>query len=184
MGEWEVCGKRLRVEDESRSFEDEKQKLDDIFKNRYYIGNSIRTMNSGCYGSCTCCNWHYWFFGISPVAFKKNCDRVDLVIKLNLVKLRMIECFGEAIPQLLIAIVFCARHYEWVKVHDQLFGFAVPGMTIVTIIFSFGSIAYGIYSEGIPLFCGSKQSEGGNGDENVTQNDVVTTQPQINDSPV
>ena len=130
LGEGEVCGKRFRVEDETSGVKDD---------------------NSYC---STFCNIFY----TSPIIFKRDCDGVDLVMKLNLVQLKMLESFGEAIPQLIIAAVFCANHWQWVKANDQLFGIPLPGISIATIIFSSGSIAFGMFSEG-KLLCGRNNSE-------------------------
>ena len=62
------------------------------------------------------------------------------------------EFIGEAIPQLIIAIVFIANNYKFMQEHETLFGFKEFEVTLISMIFSIGSIAMGLYSSNGIIF--------------------------------
>ena len=67
------------------------------------------------------------------------------------------EFIGEAIPQLILAIVFMSNNYEFMQESETLFGFKEFEVTLVSIIFSLGSIVMGLYSA-ITAFIGIQNS--------------------------
>ena len=56
------------------------------------------------------------------------------------------ECLYEALPQLILGIVFVANNYPFLKVHDapHSLGIHVP-MSLISALFSFGTVIIGIY---------------------------------------
>ena len=63
----------------------------------------------------------------------------------NAPNLKLAECLGEAIPQLILAIVYAANNYPYLLEHDDYFGIGIP-VTIISCIFSAGSIVWGLKS--------------------------------------
>lgn len=61
---------------------------------------------------------------------------------------KMFEVIGEALPQILLALVFAANNYSFLSENDLILGIPVP-TTLVSIIFSFGSLVMGFYNGGL-----------------------------------
>ena len=53
------------------------------------------------------------------------------------------ECFGEAIPQLILVIVYSVNNYPYLKEHDDYLVIGVP-VSIISCVFSLGSIIIGV----------------------------------------
>ena len=68
-----------------------------------------------------------------------------------LVFLKLFEILGEALPQLILNIVFISNNYPYLIENDIYFGISVP-MSIVSAVFSFGSIFIGMKA-GCSRFC-------------------------------
>ena len=58
---------------------------------------------------------------------------------------KLFECVGEAVPQLILAVVYAANNYSYLLEHDDYLGIGIP-VTIISCIFSAGSIAMGLIS--------------------------------------
>ena len=65
--------------------------------------------------------------------------------------MKVFEQLGEAIPQVIIAIVFYSLNKEFVDNYDHVFGFSIP-TTLISIIFSAVSLVLGIKSSCSSLF--------------------------------
>ena len=77
--------------------------------------------------------------------YEEEIDEGKFLVYLELMK--MIEQFGEAIPQLIIASIFFARHQDWIYENDMELFSIIPlpvPMTLISIISSTGSIIVGI----------------------------------------
>ena len=61
------------------------------------------------------------------------------------------EFIGEAVPQLILAMVFMANNSEYMKEKGNIIGVKEFYQTLISIIFSIGSIAIGLYSAIMPL---------------------------------
>ena len=61
------------------------------------------------------------------------------------------EFIGEAIPQLILSIVFMSNNYEFMIDTETLIGAKEFEVTLISMIFSIGSISMGLLS-GIPVF--------------------------------
>ena len=61
------------------------------------------------------------------------------------------EFIGEAVPQLILSIVFMANNYEFMIDTETFIGAKEFEVTLTSMIFSIGSIVMGLYS-GIPVF--------------------------------
>ena len=68
----------------------------------------------------------------------------------NLPMVKVFEYLGEACPQLVLAVVFAIHNYPFLVDHDTYFGIQIP-VTIVSIVFSLGSLIIGLVS-GLPGF--------------------------------
>ena len=60
-----------------------------------------------------------------------------------LIFIKLFEIFGEALPQLILNTVFISNNYPYLIENDIYFGIPVP-MSIISVVFSFGSILIGI----------------------------------------
>ena len=58
---------------------------------------------------------------------------------------KMFECVGEAVPQLILAVVYAANNYPYLLAHEDYLGIGIP-VTIISCIFSAGSIVMGMIS--------------------------------------
>ena len=63
----------------------------------------------------------------------------------NLPFFLLFENIGEALPQLTLSLIFLAKSYPILLISDTLFGIPIP-ISLVTSIFSFGSLCMGFYS--------------------------------------
>ena len=61
------------------------------------------------------------------------------------------EFIGEAVPQLILAIVFVANNPDYMKDAETFIGAKEFETTLISIIFSVGSICMGLYSAILPL---------------------------------
>ena len=59
--------------------------------------------------------------------------------------LKLFECVGEAVPQLILAVVYAANNYPYLLAHEDYLGIGIP-VTIISCIFSAGSIVMGLIS--------------------------------------
>ena len=59
--------------------------------------------------------------------------------------LKLFECFGEAIPQLILGVVYVSNNYPYLKEHDDYFGIGVP-VSVISCVFSFGSVVIGVFT--------------------------------------
>ena len=59
--------------------------------------------------------------------------------------LKLLECFGEAIPQLILGVVYVSNNYPYLKEHDDYFGIGVP-VSVISCVFSFGSVVIGVFT--------------------------------------
>ena len=59
--------------------------------------------------------------------------------------LKLFEVIGEALPQIVLAIIFAANNYAFLSKNDLVFGIPIP-TTLVSILFSFGSLMMGLYN--------------------------------------
>ena len=57
----------------------------------------------------------------------------------------LIQYLGEALPQLILSLIFLSRNYPFLLVFDTIFGIPIP-ICLVSAIFSFGSLCMGFYS--------------------------------------
>ena len=60
--------------------------------------------------------------------------------------LMIFELFGEALPQVILSITYVANNYDYVHMTDKLFGNQTIPTSVVSIVFSIGSIVRGIVS--------------------------------------
>ena len=65
--------------------------------------------------------------------------------KNNLPNFLLFEHLGEALPQLTLSLIFLINNYPFLLVFDTLFGIPIP-ISLVSSIFSFGSLCMGFYS--------------------------------------
>ena len=63
----------------------------------------------------------------------------------NLPWLKLLECFGEAIPQLILGVVYISNNYPYLKEHDDYFGIGVP-VSVISCVFSFVSVVIGVFT--------------------------------------
>ena len=61
------------------------------------------------------------------------------------------EFIGEAVPQLILSIVFTANNHEFMIDTETFIGAKEFEVTLTSMVFSIGSIIMGLYS-GIPFF--------------------------------
>ena len=134
--EGRVVGKLFRVDTKMSTYDAECQQNRDSWKHKFSV---------------------LWLLLVPPVTFNTTSfsftnpsgeienDSIPTV-QLNLEKLRLLECLGEAVPQWLIANAFYAFHTKWVIANDmELFGIPLPlPATHFSILFSSFSITYGI----------------------------------------
>ena len=59
--------------------------------------------------------------------------------------MKLFECVGEAVPQLILAVVYAANNYPYLLEQDDYLGIGIP-VTIISCIFSAGSIVMGLIS--------------------------------------
>ena len=64
------------------------------------------------------------------------------------------EFIGEALPQLLLSIVFMVNNYDFMTQTDTMIGVNEFTVTLISTMFSIGSIAMGLYAA-IPMFIDS-----------------------------
>ena len=99
-----------------------------------------------------------WIYIIIPYAAMKNGfkhlfnDKVDeeedLILGINpkwLPNVKLIEIFGEALPQFILTAVFASNNLAFLLEFDSYYNIPIPG-TIVSLIFSLGSIFIGFKS--------------------------------------
>ena len=95
----------------------------------------------------------FWSIAVAVSSLCGVEESADQNVMLEVFK--MFEQFGEAIPQVILAIVFFTRHSDWVYKNDMnLFGIIelpVP-VTLISIIASFGSIIMGLVI-GVKTIC-------------------------------
>ena len=56
---------------------------------------------------------------------------------------KLFESAGEAVPQLILAVLYAANNYPYLLAHDDYLGIGIP-VTIISCIFSAGSIIMGM----------------------------------------
>ena len=59
--------------------------------------------------------------------------------------MKLFECVGEAVPQLILAVVYATNNYPYLLEHEDYLGIGIP-VTIISCIFSAGSIVMGMIS--------------------------------------
>ena len=65
------------------------------------------------------------------------------------------EFIGEAVPQLILSIVFMANNYDFMRETKTFIGLYEFEVTLTSMIFSTGSIIMGLYAA-IPILIGFK----------------------------
>ena len=63
---------------------------------------------------------------------------------------KFVEILGEALPQLILNVVFIANNFPYLMEQDIYFRIPVP-VSVVSSVFSFGSLLYG-FIKGVPIF--------------------------------
>ena len=81
------------------------------------------------------------FRGRDPDKYSRGRSDHELAEIVN--SLKMLECIGEAIPQLLLSVIYIANNYPYLRDHDDYLGLGIP-VSIISSIFSLGSVLYGI----------------------------------------
>ena len=69
--------------------------------------------------------------------------RSDHELAEMVMSLKMLECIGEAIPQLLLSVIYIVNNYPQLSDHDDYLGLGIP-VSIISSLFSLGSVLYGI----------------------------------------
>ena len=82
------------------------------------------------------------------IAWKGSIDEENFLIgRINTARLpwlKLFEHLGEALPQIILALVFCSNNFPFLSVHDTSF-VPIP-TTIISIFFSCGSLCMGLYT--------------------------------------
>ena len=58
--------------------------------------------------------------------------------------LRVFEVLGEALPQVILTVTYVANNYDYVHTYDRIFDTQTVPTSIVSIVFSIGTIVVGI----------------------------------------
>lgn len=82
--------------------------------------------------------------------FKEDVDYGGMPAAVDLTCNKCLEILGEALPQVLLNIVFISNNYPYLKENDVYFGIPIP-ISIVSAVFSIGSIVMGC--NGFISFC-------------------------------
>ena len=87
--------------------------------------------------------------GFKRAWYGERFHKEELVFKIfdgnSLPFAKFLEYVGEALPQLIIALLFLINNYTFVYEQEKYLGINVP-LTVISIIFSSGSLACGLYS--------------------------------------
>ena len=88
--------------------------------------------------------------GLKVAISGKDIDRRDLLIlQIDPTKLLYLKCFealGEALPQLILNIVFMINNHEFLLNNQTFLGINEISISLTSMIFSLGSVACGLYS--------------------------------------
>ena len=77
---------------------------------------------------------------------KKNDGLILSVYPSDLLYLKCFEALGEALPQLVLNIVFMSNNHEFLLNSETFLGINELSISLTSMIFSLGSVAYGLYS--------------------------------------
>ena len=89
-------------------------------------------------------------YGVDKLRHGDNLDEDKKFLSLHYRQLpenKLFECFGEAIPQLILGIIYIANHYQYLRQTDDHLNIGIP-MSIISAIFSLGSVLIGVVAGG------------------------------------
>ena len=93
--------------------------------------------------------------GLKVAISGKDIERSEvLILKIYPEELLFLKCFealGEALPQLILNIVFMLNNHEFLLNNQTFLGMNELSISLTSMIFSLGSVTYGLYST-LPAF--------------------------------
>ena len=88
--------------------------------------------------------------GLKVAISGEDLEQLDsLILDIDTSELLYLKCFealGEALPQLILNIVFMLNNHEFLLNNQTIFGINELSISLTSMIFSLGSVAYGLYS--------------------------------------